>query len=57
MYHYTTVTKIGRGINSSAKEKNKIKRADRLLSNANLARESLGIYTELAKYTVGTKLF
>ena len=50
-----TVTTIGRGIDCNAKEKHKIKRADRLLSNANLARESLGIYTELAKYTVGTK--
>ena len=50
-----TVSTIGRGIDCNAKEKHKIKRADRLLSNANLARESLGIYTELAKYTVGTK--
>ncbi len=50
-----TVTTIGRGINSNAKEKHKIKRADRLLSNADLARESLGIYNELAKLTVGTK--
>ena len=50
-----TVTTIGRGICCNAKEKHKIKRADRLLSNTNLARESLSIYTELAKYTVGTK--
>jgi len=50
-----TVTTIGRGISCNAKEKHKIKRVDRLLSNANLARESLGIYTELAQYTVGNK--
>ena len=50
-----TVTTIGRGIDCNVKEKHKIKRADRLLSNTNLARESLGIYAELAKHTVGTK--
>ena len=48
-----TVSSIGRGIDCNAKEKHRIKRADRLLSNANLSHESLGIYTELAKHTVG----
>ncbi|MCP4326564.1 MAG: IS4 family transposase [Alteromonadales bacterium] len=48
-----TVTSLGRGINSHAKEKHRIKRADRLLSNTNLQRELFSIYQELAKYTVG----
>jgi len=48
-----TVTNLGRGINSKAKEKHRIKRADRLLSNSNLQSESFSIYKELAKYTVG----
>jgi len=48
-----TVTNLGRGINSRANEKHRIKRADRLLSNANLHSESFSIYHELAKYTVG----
>lgn len=48
-----TVTNLGRGINSKAKEKHRIKRADRLLSNTNLQGESFSIYQEIAKYTVG----
>jgi len=40
----STVTSMGRGIDSSAKEKHNIKRADRLCSNANLQSELLGIY-------------
>jgi hypothetical protein len=39
-----TVTSIGRGIESSAIEKHKIKRADRLLSNTTLFSERLNIY-------------
>lgn len=39
-----TVTSIGRGISSSAKEKHNIKRADRLLSNTHLLTELAGIY-------------
>ncbi|WP_420933992.1 hypothetical protein ACOJR9_16495 [Alteromonas sp. A081] len=35
-----TVTSIGRGIDNNAFEKHRIKRADRLLSNANLLRET-----------------
>ena len=48
-----TVTNLGRGINSKAKEKHRIKRADRLLSNTNLQSACFSIYQELAKYTVG----
>lgn len=51
-----TVTSVGRGINSPAKEKHRIKRADRLLSNPNLQAESLSIYKALAKLTVGVAL-
>lgn len=40
----STVTAMGRGIDSSAKEKHNIKRADRLCSNGNLQSELLGIY-------------
>ena len=39
-----TVTCIGRGIRSRAFEKHRIKRADRLLSNANLHREAPDLY-------------
>lgn len=49
-----TVTNLGRGITSKAKEKHRIKRADRLLSNTKLQSESFSIYQEMAKYTVGT---
>jgi len=47
------VTSIGRGINSSAKEKHNIKRADRLLSNIHLQNETVDIYQSLAKLTLG----
>lgn len=46
---YASVTSIGRGISSSAKEKHNIKRADRLLSNANLQNEVADIYRLLGK--------
>ena len=39
-----TVTSMGRGIDSDAYEKHRIKQADRLLSNKHLYTESLGIY-------------
>ena len=39
-----SVTSIGRGIDNNAFEKHRIKRADRLLSNANLLRETPTIY-------------
>ena len=45
-----TVTDIGRGIDSSAKEKHRIKRADRLLSNIHLHRELKTIYTSLSSH-------
>lgn len=40
----SSVTAIGRGINSTAKEKHNIKRADRLCSNVILQSELLNIY-------------
>jgi hypothetical protein len=46
-----TVTSLGRGTHSHAKERHKIKRADRLLSNSILQQESVSIYQELAKQT------
>jgi hypothetical protein len=45
-----TVTGIGRGINSQAKEKHNIKRADRLCSNPQLQHEQKGIYHALCDY-------
>ena len=36
-----TVTSVGRGLNSNAKEKHRIKRADRLLSNHHLQHEKM----------------
>ena len=48
-----TVTNLGRGINSPAREKHRIKRADRLLSNSHVQQASFTIYREMAKYTVG----
>ena len=44
-----TVTRIGRGLSSNAKEKHKIKRADRLLSNHRLQGEVMTIYTSMAR--------
>jgi len=44
-----SVTNIGRGITSNAYEKHKIKRADRLLSNTNIQRESLSIYGHICR--------
>ncbi len=42
-----TVTGIGRGINSKAKEKHNIKRADRLCSNPHFQQELKGLYNTL----------
>lgn len=51
-----TVTNIGRGIRSKAYEKHRIKRADRLLSNPYLQRESLSIYAYMCKlFTVSKR--
>lgn len=44
-----TVTSIGRGIQSKAYEKHRIKRSDRLLSNSNLRREALSIYAYICQ--------
>lgn len=48
-----TVTGLGRSIPSDAREKHKIKRADRLLSNKNLQLESLNVYASLSKEIIG----
>lgn len=48
-----SVTGIGRSINSAAKEKHCIKRADRLLSNHHLWAEREGIYHMMAMLMVG----
>lgn len=42
-----SVTSMGRGIRSHAFEKHRIKRADRLLSNANLRRETPNLYAAI----------
>lgn len=48
-----TVTSIGRGIDSHAFEKHRIKQADRLLSNNNLHQERHSIYQALLTQNVG----
>ncbi|MFA5627499.1 MAG: hypothetical protein WCX90_09670 [Thiohalomonadaceae bacterium] len=48
-----SVTGIGRSINSSAKEKHCIKRADRMLSNHHLWTERKEIYRTMAMLMVG----
>ena len=48
-----TVTNIGRGVDSSAYEKHKIKQADRLLSNRNLYQERHAIYQALIQQCIG----
>jgi len=48
-----SVTGIGRSIDSDAKEKNCIKRADRLLSNPHLHLEHRNIYHAVMQLTVG----
>jgi hypothetical protein len=45
-----TVTSIGRGINSQAKEKHSIKRADRLCSNPHFQQEQPSLYNALCRY-------
>ena len=50
-----TVTHLGRSIQSDAKEKHCIKRADRLLSNRRLQGERLGIYSNLTQQLIGNK--
>lgn len=50
-----TVTHLGRAIQSDAKEKHCIKRADRLLSNPHLQAGAVDIYRRLAAWLVGTR--
>ena len=49
-----TVTDLGRSIDSLAKQKHCIKRADRLLSNTHLHAEREAIYVELAQRLIGS---
>ena len=44
-----TVTSIGRGINTKAFEKHRIKRADRLLSNPHLLSETQFIFASICQ--------
>jgi hypothetical protein len=48
-----TVTGIGRGMRSQAREKHCIKRADRLLSNRHLHAEAPGVYALMCQWLVG----
>jgi hypothetical protein len=48
-----TVTALGRSIGGEAKEKHRIKRADRLLSNAKLSFSRPEIYAALMRETIG----
>lgn len=50
-----TVTGLGRSMESEAKEKHCIKRADRLLSNGNLHAERRGIYGALCRWLVSAQ--
>ena len=45
---HCSVTSIGRGINSSTKEKHNIKRADRLCSNPHLQSELFNVYRDIS---------
>ena len=48
-----TVTVLGRSIESTAKEKHCIKRADRLLANHDVPTESFGAYVALGHRLIG----
>ncbi len=48
-----TVTALGRSIESTAKEKHCIKRADRLLANHDVPTESFGAYVALGHRLIG----
>jgi len=50
-----TVTDIGRSIRSGTSHKHNIKRADRLLSNAHLQQESLGVCRSLCQWLIGAQ--
>ncbi|MFA0373120.1 IS4 family transposase, partial [Vibrio sp. 10N.222.54.F6] len=49
-----SITGLGRDIDSKVMEKHKIKRVDRLCSNANLHRDIEFIYTRMTYLLVGT---
>ncbi|WP_232380254.1 hypothetical protein [Alteromonas macleodii] len=49
-----TVTSIGRGIDTKAYEKHRIKRADRLLSNSHLLTETPFIYASICQLFCGS---
>ena len=49
MKNHLTVTSLGRGIDTKAYEKHRIKSADRLLSNLNLHREIPDIYRQISR--------
>lgn len=46
------VTSLGRGLGGKAYEKHRIKRADRLMSNAHLSSERVALYTSLARRVI-----
>jgi len=50
----STVTGLGRAIESNAKEKHCIKRADRLLSNIHLYAENRSVYRTMTKLAIGS---
>lgn len=50
-----TVTGLGRSMESRAKTRHCIKRADRLLSNRHLHGERIGLYTTLTRLLIGDK--
>ena len=50
-----TVTDLGRSMQSEAKQKHCIKRADRLLSNPHLHRERLAVYRHLTTLFIGSQ--
>lgn len=52
---HASVTAIGRDISSTAYEKHRIKRADRLLSNTHLNADALNIYKSLADFLICPK--
>ncbi len=52
---FLTVTALGRGVSSPAREKHNIKRMDRLLSNAHLQRERPRLYQALCHYLCATQ--
>ncbi len=50
-----TMTSMGRGLHSSAYEKHKIKRADRLLSNPHILQSINACHAQLTQFIIGAK--